>query len=486
MSRAPQKKVRIRRAALIPNKPLPSGSIVQPGKKTIICGICGAEHKNYRRPKNAVLYKDKGFCGGCWPWARVALRREHDDGPSAERDAIYTKIREIRRTLEGGAKLTPKGAQMPFCVVAKEWDERNEQRNLRTRDTQLYNVKLLSFHFGVMPIGDITLEMGMEFRRFLLDLPPQRGAERGTMRSELSVNQTLGVLRRVFSYACDRGWLRANPFPVGGDFTPSRRVRKPTPLVTVDEEHRLLSACVGDLAYLQEILICLSDSGMYESDRQRLRWADVDLGAGLIKGTGRPMRMTPRLRSAMQALWDRSGRDKESLVWGSRNIKKDLGRARLAAQVQGLHINHFRPTAAWRMAQAGQGFEQIADALGCKDFNYLRQYLEPDPDAAGRESGEPGFEKFLEQQFGVSANGGGKKNRRMIESGSTRKVGRPRKFTDEEAFKAIDQLGPRVSVSSLARTLECTRPTVNDWVHDQGYSTLPELVQARRFARGGV
>lgn len=77
-------------------------------------------------------------------------------------------------------------------------------------------------------------------------------------------------------------------------------------------------------------------------------------------------------------------------------------------------------------------------------------------------------------------NGGGEKNETTINPGSSKKAGRPRKFTDEQAFNAIDELGQRVSVSALARTLECTRPTVNDWVHDKGFSNLLELVQNRQ------
>jgi len=301
---------------------------------------------------------------------------------------------------------------MPFCVLAQKWHKQHPQINAATRDTQSYNVKLLSFYFANTPISEINLEMGMEFRDYLLQLPPTRGAPRGTTRSELSVNQTLQLLRRIISYAWEERWVRENPFPVGGQFTPSRRVRKPTPLITINEEGRLLATCTGDRAYLREVLICLMDTGMHEMSRQKLRWADIDLDAGLIKGSGCPMKMTPRLHAAMLLLWESSDRKPTNLVWGSKNIKKDLGLARLAAELDGLHISYFRPTAAWRMAQAGHEFEQIAAVLGCKDFNYVRQYLETDPDAAQREINSPLFKQFISEQFGGSAkgNGDGQKN----------------------------------------------------------------------------
>lgn len=304
-----------RRTAAIPDlPPMSSGSIFRPSVKKVICGICGTEHDNYRRPKS----DDKGFCELCWPWARVALRPEHAAGPSPERDAIYAKIRNIRRALEGVSKRTPKGAQIPFCFLAKKWDESNPQANQKTNDSQSYHVRLLSFHFGTIPIGEITYDKGIEFKDFLLNLPPTRGAERGSKRSESSVNQTLMALRNIVEYAREQGWVRKNPFPIGEDFTPSRRERKPTPLVTVEEEARLLAACTGKFEYLRAIVICLLDTGMKDADRQRLKWSDIDFETGFIRGSGVPIRMTPRLLEAMSGLRNEFNQHTEGLVGGAR------------------------------------------------------------------------------------------------------------------------------------------------------------------------
>lgn len=462
-----------------PIKEFPCGGSVdlnirhRPEVAEATCGICGFKHDVSVRKWERSWEVFKSYCERCWPWARVALRPEHTAGRSAERDAMYAKILEIRRTLE--AKQTPRGTQVPFCVLAKEWDERHPQAKRNTRDTQSYNVRLLSFYFGITPIGDIDLEAGMGLRRYLLTLPPTRGKGCFTkQRSESAVNHTLASLRRIFDYAVERRCVRSNPFPVGGTFTPSRRERQATPLVTVDEENRLLAACTGRLVYLRAIIICLMDTGMQDADRRRLKWRDVDFDGRFITGSGTPMMMTPRLRAAMQTLWEGSDRSRESLIWGDRNLtgfKRDLGVAREVSRVEGLHINHFRPTAAWRMAQAGREFLQIADVLGCKDTKYLKQYLETDPDTAEREKDSPSFKQFLKEQFGVIDDGDGQKSSR---------AGRPRAFTDEQAFRAIDKLGSRANVSSLARALKCSRPPIIDWVRDQGYLTLPELLSARR------
>jgi hypothetical protein len=92
----------------------------------------------------------------------------------------------------------------------------------------------------------------------------------------------------------------------------------------------------------------------------------------------------------------------------------------------------------------------------------------------------------LQQQIEASAqsqNGNGQEKGEEIKIGSSGKVGRPRKFTDQQALDAMDTLDSRVSVSALARKLQCTRAPINDWVHDQGYPSLDKFVEARRRER---
>jgi integrase len=434
------------------------------------CGICDIKHFVLKRHWKRSWEVFKSYCEGCWPLARVVLRPEHATGSSVERDAIYTKIRDIRRALQEHAQQTPRNARIPFCVLAKKWGEQNPQNSRGARDTQSYNVNLLSFYFGTTPIGDIDLDIGMELRRFLLELPSTRRTEPGFKRSELSVNQTLMVLRRIFDYACGQRLLRVNPFPAGGGFTPSRRVRKPTPLVTVDEEHHLLAACTGTLDYLRAIIICLLDTGMNDADRQRLRWRHVDFNAIFIRGSGIPMRMTPRLHATMQALWERSDRNPESLVWGSKNItgfKRDLGLARVTAQVQGLHIAYFRPTAAWRMMQAGQEFLQIGSMLGCKP-EYLQQYLETDPNTAQRESNSSSFKQFIIEQFGGSANS--QKNLSAEKKRPGPEKGFNAKITEEKIREAYKVLGRYAPQEKLAEEIGVDSRSLREWHRERGLS----------------
>jgi len=84
---------------------------------------------------------------------------------------------------------------------------------------------------------------------------------------------------------------------------------------------------------------------------------------------------------------------------------------------------------------------------------------------------------------GTASGNGQEKGSAGKKIGSSGKVGRPRKFTDQQALDAMDTLDSRVSVSALARKLQCTRAPINDWVHDQGYPSLDKFVEARRRER---
>lgn len=249
---------------------LPTGSTVflnvrhpnDPNYVMVKCGICEQEHYEHRRPWRRSREIWKGFCEDCEPWARVAMRPEHVSAASAERHAIYAKIRELRHSFETKATQTPKGAKMPFCVLAKKWDEANTQAITNTRDTQSYNVRRLSLYFGTKPIGEFNLEEGLQFRQFLVELKPLRGAPR-TYRSELAVNQTLQVLRRIFAFAWERRWISKNPFsgegapltPYPKRITAKRKVGAPKGSGAVITEAALVQAFkqLGSYATQEEV-----------------------------------------------------------------------------------------------------------------------------------------------------------------------------------------------------------------------------------------
>jgi integrase len=398
------------------DKPLPCGSSIvgrdpnNPKILVIDCGICGEPHSKpiesyYARRKKRT---PDGFCAGCDQWARLALKPKHYNGPSAERGAIYAKIKDIRRALEGGSKKAPGGRQMPFYFLAKKWDEDHPQTNDDSRSNQSYWVRLLTLYFYDLPIGEMAIEKAIAFREHLLIDEPRSGGK----RSEFSVNKVLMALGRMYAYAVRRGWIKENPIPRGAPVAPHKLPAKSDRLMTLEEESRLLAACTGQLIYLRDMIIFMADTGMYERGRQRLSWANVDLEHRLIQGRGCPIVMTPRLFTAMQSLWERSDHNPQGQVWAQQEgkIKNDFRlKARRAAGIKGLQWGDLRRTAAWRMAEAGKSLEQLANVLGIDDLNAVDRLLKVNPAIAQCERISTEFQAFIKEQFGSASNGNGNK-----------------------------------------------------------------------------
>jgi len=72
---------------------------------------------------------------------------------------------------------------------------------------------LLKDVFGNQPMRDIT---PLQIERFKLSLVGKK-TRRGTPRAGATVNRYLALLSKIFSIACDNGFLDSNP---------SKRVRK--------------------------------------------------------------------------------------------------------------------------------------------------------------------------------------------------------------------------------------------------------------------
>jgi hypothetical protein len=92
----------------------------------------------------------------------------------------------------------------------------------------------------------------------------------------------------------------------------------------------------------------------------------------------------------------------------------------------------------------------------------------------------PEEEAKLKRLFDSTADAEAEPAARAQEDGNGSKGGRPPKLADAEAYRAIDALGSRTSRSQLAKTLGCTRGTINNWVERKGFNSLEELVQSYR------
>lgn len=235
------------------------------------------------------------------------------------------------------------------------------------------------------------------------------GESRLGARSEYAVGAMVATLRRMLNFAKEHGWVKVSIFQRGTSVTPDRPTFRSNRIMTIEEEQRLLAACVGEFSYLRASLIYMADIPAYQLDYLRLLWRDVDFENRLIVGRRGFVEMTPRLFEAMRALWESSEHHPRSRIVSrsKHQHNKDFYKVRAAAGIQGLRLSDIRRTGAWRMKKAGRQIEQIAAALGISHLDHVREFLAINHPTALEEEASPRFKEFLSEQFGIVVNGNG-------------------------------------------------------------------------------
>lgn len=382
---------------------LDNGSIEYPGRRTpedirksqshFKCGICGEPHKANPYPARHREGPYAGICKIDTPWARLALSPKEVIVDNGARKEAYAKIKRLSRFFENRRAAAPKGRAMPFSVLAKKWLEPNQRENENSRSNHFYEVRHLTLFFDDLPAGEMSESRALAFRDDFLSRDSRRGK-----RTEATANQVMGCLREIYAFASERGWVRPNPFPSGAALTFKGAAYKSDRLVTVDDEEKLLAACVGRLADLRAPLLLLADTGMYEKERRALNWGDVGVKGGFLDVCGRQVEMTPRLRDELRRLSPLSGLDAHSPVW-NRSFTSAFPELCLKAGLKGIVVSDFRRTFGARLRLAGRSLEEIAITLGVSDLNRLRRLLQINPEAEERERNSPSFKRFVSEQL---------------------------------------------------------------------------------------
>ncbi len=123
--------------------------------------------------------------------------------------------------------------------------------------------KTLKDWFRDEPMREIT---PLRIERFKSSLVGKK-TYRGTVRSGSTVNRYLALLSKIFSIACDNGFIDSNPCQrVRREKEGGKRER----YLTFDEEHRLMKVLKGELDYLRPAVIVSIGTGLRKSELLRL------------------------------------------------------------------------------------------------------------------------------------------------------------------------------------------------------------------------
>jgi integrase len=160
---------------------------------------------------------------------------------------------------------------------------------------------------------------------------------------------------------------------------------------------------------LADAATVLADTGMRPDECYRLRWEDVTwvngrngsllITHGKTAAARRVLPMTPRVRAALEARWDRAGRPLEGWLWPAptargrvdhsslkkqharafRNVNADAKKNELAP-VKPFVLYSFRHTFLTRLGQSGCDAWTLARIAGHSSITISRRYVHPSED----------------------------------------------------------------------------------------------------------
>jgi integrase len=225
------------------------------------------------------------------------------------------------------------------------------------RPHSLDRLKHLLPFFADMPLADINTSAIRKYRQ-------ARNKEK--LLTAATVNRDLSVLRRIFYWSVEEGYLLANPL---GRLRMERERRTKRPVMSVAEEIKLNSAAPE---HLQRIILCALHTGMRRGEILQQRWDDIDFDNRILhvshsktpEGEAREIPLTSRLYEVLSA-----HRRNHGLVFtlddhGLKNIKTAWGASLRRSGIRHFRFHDLRHTANTRMMLAGVLQEVRREILG--------------------------------------------------------------------------------------------------------------------------
>jgi integrase len=216
---------------------------------------------------------------------------------------------------------------------------------------------------------------------------------RTRQRKVSSVNRELETLRAMFNFAIENDWLIKNPFLKKKGMISKASENERDRSLSIEEENKLLSACIDQRIHIRPILICALDTGMRRGEMFKMKWKDVNFSTDEIfipltntkTDSERTVGITSRLRKELEKLWNDSPKDENSLVFGVTNtIKTAWKTACDKAGIRDFHLHDCRHTATTRMIASGSPHTEVMKITGHTQLKTFLRYLNITPETAKR------------------------------------------------------------------------------------------------------
>jgi integrase len=302
------------------------------------------------------------------------------------------KLRDAKARLDQGSAV--RDSAMTVAAWSAIWREAGLVASSRKETTKALSATLLRTHIEPSVMGRVALDKlrPSHIDGFVLEL-------RAKGLAPSSVQRIYDVLRALLDDAVRDRLLASNPARV---VKQPRRERTEARYLSADEVNRLLAAAEG--TRLHPLLVLIASTGLRKGEALALRWADVDLVAGVLAVRGtlarvggqlvvtspktaksrRMLPLTPTMLAMLKS--HRAAQAVERLaaanVWAEgdfifttetgrpvdpRNALRAVTVAAAKAGLEGVAVHSLRHSAVVTLLQAGVNVRAVSDLMGHAD-----------------------------------------------------------------------------------------------------------------------
>jgi len=311
--------------------------------------------------------------------------REVIPGATCREEAVLVARKRAGKAFEMEHGLENREKDIGFCSFSKIYLKDHIMNSRRNWKSDEYRLKKLMEFFKDVELEQISRSMVEKLR----DSRHKAG------NSGSTVNRYLALLKKLFNFAIEEGYLEQNPMR-GIRFHSERDTIKDR-ILTEAEEPRLLRESSDRL---RPVVKTALHSGMRLGEILTLRWVNVNFSKRKIKvekTKSRKARFIPvnlTLFDELKRLENEAGRD--GWVFPFKNVRTAFENACRRAGIKKLTFHDLRRTFGTRLLEKGVDIVTIQKLYGHSSVLVTQRYLHPD-DEVSREAVELLSEKPVEE-----------------------------------------------------------------------------------------
>ncbi len=303
-------------------------------------------------------------------------QREVVENAQSREEAVLALKRRVAEIFDGKFNANRAPERILFSQLAEKYlDEyaRPQKKSWKSDESRLRN---LVRELGSTEIGRITDTMILHYRERRL----------GMSTSKLTTNREMALLKKMFTFAIEKGLMTCNPVKKIKMFSELATAR--TRVLSEEEERRLFAELAQHLHFT--VLFALHTGFRFDEIRE-LEWSDVDMERGKVKaedtknGKVRFVPINSVIRPILEGM--SLGKKRVGRVFGFKSVRTGFENACRRAGIEDFVFHDLRRTFGTRLLERGVDIVTISRLYGHSSVLQTQRYLHP-RDEIGQEAVE--------------------------------------------------------------------------------------------------